>query len=445
MVYFMSQKKIAKANTDKQQELDLILQKSPEIFVPKLGDMVEGVVVSVDRKRVVVDIGGLATGIITGKEMQDNRHTVSKLAPGDQVTAVLVDEENQDGVMLLSLRKASQKKAWEEFVKAYEQGTVIQVRATEANKGGLLVDIDGVKGFIPLSQLAPLHYPRVEGANSEKIFQKLTELVGKTFNVKIITLDQDNKKLILSEKSAMDEEKSESLSGLKVGQKVKGKISGVVSYGIFVTFNGLEGLVHISEIDWGHVEDPKEYGKVGDDVEVLVIGVDESKISLSMKKLKTDPWVEIAKKYKLGDVIEGIVTRVTPFGAFMKLEEGVNGLIHLSELSHGLVKDPSEFVELGKPVKAKIITLDLDEHRIGLSLKALQEKKEEEPKEKQKKKIDKKEENKAKQAESVKKEKEKKEEKKEDKTVKDPVQEKAEKKPAKKKATKEKPVKKGEK
>jgi len=377
MVYFMSQKKIAKANTEKQKELDLILQKSPEIFVPKLGDMVEGVVVSVDRKRVVVDIGGLATGIITGKEMQDNRHTVSKLSPGDQVTAVLVDEENQDGVMLLSLRKASQKKAWEEFVKAYEQGTVIQVRATEANKGGLLVDIDGVKGFIPLSQLAPLHYPRVEGANSEKIFQKLTELVGKTFNVKIITLDQDNKKLILSERAAMDEEKNESLSSLKVGQKVKGKISGVVSYGIFVTFNGLEGLVHISEIDWGHVEDPKEYGKVGDDVEVLVIGVDESKISLSMKRLKSDPWVEIAKKYKLGDVIEGIITRVTPFGAFMKLEEGVNGLIHLSELSHGLVKDPSEFVELGKPVKAKIITLDLDEHRIGLSLKALQEKKEE--------------------------------------------------------------------
>jgi small subunit ribosomal protein S1 len=377
MVYFMSQKKIAQENTEKQKELDLILQKSPEIFVPKLGDMVEGVVVSVDRKRVVVDIGGLATGIITGKEMQDNRHTVSQLSPGDKVTAVLIDEENQDGVMLLSLRKASQKKAWEEFVKAYEQGTVIQVRANEANKGGLLVDIDGVKGFIPLSQLAPLHYPRVEGANSEKIFQKLTELVGKTFHVKIITLDQENKKLILSERAAMDEEKNESLANLKVGQKVKGKISGVVSYGIFVTFNGLEGLVHISEIDWGHVEDPKEYGKVGDDVEVLVIGVDESKISLSMKRLKSDPWVEIAKKYKLGDVIEGIITRVTPFGAFMKLEEGVNGLIHLSELSHGLVKDPSEFVELGKPVKAKIITLDLDEHRIGLSLKALQEKKEE--------------------------------------------------------------------
>lgn len=368
-------KTVKKKSVDQQDILmDDILKKSPEIFVPKLGELVEGKVVSIDRKKIVVDIDGLATGVITGKEMQDNKRTVSELHVGDNVTAVLVDEENQDGIMLLSLRKASQKKAWDEFVEAYEKGTVIQVRAHEANKGGLLVDIDGVKGFIPLSQLAPLHYPRVEGANSEKIYQKLTELVSKIFNVKIITLDQENRKLILSEKSAMDEEKTESLSTLKVGQEVKGKISGVVSYGIFVTFNGLEGLVHISEIDWGHVEDPKEYGKVGDDVDVLVIGVDETKISLSMKKLRPDPWVEIAKKYKLGDAIVGIITRITPFGAFMKLEEGVNGLIHLSELSHGLVKDPSEFVELGKPTKAKIITLDLEEHRIGLSLKALHDK-----------------------------------------------------------------------
>lgn len=376
----MSSLKTTKEQTTKQNQLDLILQKSPEIFVPILGELVEGTVVSVDKKRVVVDIQGLATGVIMGKEMQDNKRTVEQLKAGDTLIAAIIDEENQDGVMLLSLRKASQKRAWDEFIKAYEEGTVIQVRANEANKGGLLVDMDGVKGFIPLSQLAPLHYPRVEGANAERIFQKLTELVSKTFSVKIITLDPENKKLILSEKSAMSEEKSESFSHLKPGQKVKGKISGVVSYGIFVTFNGLEGLVHISEIDWGHVEDPKLYGKVGDEVEVLVIGVDESKISLSVKRLKTDPWVEIAKKYKLGDIIDGVVTRVTPFGAFMKLEEGINGLVHLSEISHGLVKDPSDFVEMGKIVKAKIITLDLEEHRIGLSLKALQENPEEKEK-----------------------------------------------------------------
>lgn len=358
--------------------LEAILKDSPDIFVPELGALVEGTVVLVDKKRVIVDIDGIATGIVTGKEMQDNRRTVEQLKVGDKTIAAIIDEENQDGLILLSLRKASQKRAWNEFVKAYDAGTVIQVKASEANKGGLLVDVDGVKGFLPLSQLAPLHYPRVEGANAEKIFQKLTELVGRTFNVKIITLDTDNKKLILSEKAAMDEERSESLSTLQVNQRVTGKISGIVSYGIFVTFNGLEGLVHISEIDWGHVEDPKGYGKVGDPVEVLVIGVDESKISLSIKRLQSDPWVEIGSKYKLGDTIEGMITRITPFGAFMKLAEGINGLIHLSEISHELVKDPNSFLEVGSVRKAKIITLDLNEHRIGLSLKALEAKPEEE-------------------------------------------------------------------
>lgn len=381
-------------------------------------------------------MGGVATGVITGKEMQDNKRTVEKLAIGDKVIAAVVEEENQDGLMILSLRKASQRRAWDEFMKAYMDGTVIQVRATEANKGGLLVDIDGVKGFIPLSQLAPLHYPRVEGANSEKIYQKLTELVGKMFSVKIITLDHDNKKLILSEKAAMDEERAASLSGLEVNQKVRGRISGLVSYGIFVTFNGLEGLVHISEIDWGHVGDPKEYGKVGDEIEVLVIGVDESKISLSMKRLKSDPWMEIAQRYKLGDIIEGTVTRVTPFGAFMKLAEGINGLIHLSEISHGLVKDPSEFVEIGQTRKAKIITLDLEEHRIGLSLKALQEKPEE-GKEEKLKKVKKEEAKEEVKEEKVEKKKAKKE-------VEKVVEEKVEKKKAKKEVTEKKPAKKKE-
>ncbi len=375
-----------KTDESVQSALDAVLSKSPAIFVPVLGDLVEGSVISIDKKRIVVDIGGIATGVVTGKEMQDNRRTGEKLNPGDAIIAAIIDEENQDGLILLSLRKASQKRAWNEFVKAFQEGTIIQVRASEANKGGLLVDVDGVKGFLPLSQLAPLHYPRVEGANAEKIFQKLVELVGKTFNVKIITMDTDNKKLILSEKAAMDEERNASLSNLEVGQKVEGKISGIVSYGIFVTFNGLEGLVHISEIDWGHVEDPRVFGKVGDPVKVLVIGVDESKISLSIKRLQSDPWVEIGQRYKLGDTIEGTITRVTPFGAFMKLAEGINGLIHLSEISHDLVKDPNTYLEIGQKRDAKIITLDLDEHRIGLSLKALEEKPEDENKEEKAKK-----------------------------------------------------------
>ena len=350
-----------------------IMAKSPEIFVPQVGSMVEGTVVQVDKTKIVIDIQGMTTGIVAGKELKISKDIINNIKIGDTVHAVIVDEEDNEGVLPLSLRKASQRKVWDDYVKAYKEGTVIQVRAAEANKGGLIAAMDGFKGFLPLSQLSPVHYPRVEGGNSELILQKLGELVGKTFTVKIISLDENTKKLVLSERAASEEERSSSLLKLGVGQTVKGKISGIVSYGIFVTFDGLEGLVHISEIDWGHVSDPSQYGKVGDEVEVMVIGVEESKLSLSMKRMKSDPWAIMAQKYKIGDIVEGTVTRVTPFGAFLRLDEGINGLIHLSEISSELVRDPAKYLEVGETKKAKIITLDLDDRRIGLSIKALSE------------------------------------------------------------------------
>lgn len=350
-----------------------IMAKSPEIFVPQVGSMVEGTVVSVDKTKIVIDIQGMTTGIVAGKELKISKDVINNIKIGDTVHAVIVDEEDNEGVLPLSLRKASQRKVWDDYIKAYKEGTAIQVRAAEANKGGLIAAMDGFKGFLPLSQLSPVHYPRVEGGNSELILQKLGELVGKTFTVKIISLDENTKKLVLSERAASEEERTSSLSKLAVNTVVKGKISGIVSYGIFVTFDGLEGLVHISEIDWGHVSDPSQYGKVGDEVEVMVIGVEESKLSLSMKRMKSDPWAIMAQKYKIGDIVEGTVTRVTPFGAFLRLEEGINGLIHLSEISHELVRDPAKYLEVGETKKAKIITLDLDDRRIGLSIKALSE------------------------------------------------------------------------
>ena len=360
-----------------------LLEGAEDICLPVPGTLVEGEVVSVWKNKVLVDLGGIATGIIAGQEAHDSAGTVKELAPGDKVSAFVIEEENEDGLMVLSLRKASQQKTWDKFIRAYENNEAITVTASEANKGGLLLNIDGIKGFIPVSQLAPLHYPRVNGADSARILARLQKLVGIPLLVKIINMDIEGGKLILSERAAEAEEREKCMDKLDVGQKIKGKISGIVNFGIFVTFNGLEGLVHISEIAWGHVKDPHDYGKLGDEVEVLVIGKDKDKISLSMKKLVPDPWIEATKKYQVGAVIDTTVDRVTPFGVFVKLDDEINGLIHISEIETGEGEEPADLYKAGDKIKAKIINIDPDEHRVGLSLNLeaeVEEKKQEDAK-----------------------------------------------------------------
>ena len=411
--------------TDDKALMEELLKKSPEYDVPKPGDLVEGKVISVFKNRILVDINGIVTGIISGKETVDRKNTIKELNVNDTVSAYVVEDENEDGLVVLSLRKASQEKTWQQFLEAYDSGEVIDVVANEANKGGLLLDIDGIKGFIPVSQLAPLHYPRVNGADSSKILTRLNRLVGEKFQVRIINIDKENGKLILSEKAAMEEARKKSLTKLKVGQKVKGRISGIVKFGIFVAFEGLEGLVHISEIAWGHVNNPEDYGKVGDEVEVLVIGIEDDKISLSMKRLVPDPWIEAAKKFKVGNIVEGEVNRISEFGVFVKLSNEINGLIHISEISNDDVSDINKVVKVGDDVKAKIIDVDFDEHRIGLSVKALTAKPADKKETKDEKEEGKKEEKEEKEekAKSTK----KKEDKKEEKAVKEEKDEKKEK------------------
>lgn len=359
---------------DQNEVMEKLLKDSPNIVFPVPGTLIDGTVTDIYKNKVLVDLGGISTGIIAGKEVHDSMNTLEELNPGDTVSAYVIDPENPDGLVVLSLRKASQEKSWRKFVDAYDSGEVIQVKANEANKGGLLLEIDGIKGFIPVSQLAPMHYPRVNGADSNEILKRLQSLAGVEFNVKVINVDNDNGKLILSEKAAMREQRDVSLGKLKVGQKIKGKISGIVKFGIFVAFEGLEGLVHISEIAWGHVKDPSEFGKIGEEVEVLVIGIEGEKISLSMKRLTPDPWLEAAKNFKVGKVVEGEINKVTQFGAFMQLNDEINGLIHLTEISDEEIDDASKFINVGEKVKAKVISVDPDEHRIGLSIKALSDK-----------------------------------------------------------------------
>ena len=359
--------------------MDQLMQDSPALILPEPGAMVTGAVVSIEKNCIIVDLGGVLTGMISGREIKDSMNTIEELHIGDEVAACVLDPENDDGLVVLSLRRASQDKTWDKFVKAYESNQTLKVKPKEANKGGLLLDVDGIKGFIPVSQLAPLHYPRVNGADSAKILSRLQELIGKEFSVKIINIDKENGKLILSERAAYERERSDALSTLKAGDSMSGTVSGIVKFGIFVAFDGLEGLVHISEIAWGHVSDAHDFARLGDKVNVKIIGIDGDKISLSMKQLTKDPWEEIEKKYKVGSLIKTKITRLAQFGAFVQLEDDITGLIHNSEIS-GNPEDPAKVLEVGQAVEARVIEINKDEKRIGLSLLAEGEAPAEKPK-----------------------------------------------------------------
>jgi small subunit ribosomal protein S1 len=349
--------------------MDELLKNSPVIFKPEPGTMVEGKVITIYKNRILVDLGGVSTGIIAGKEAIDSSETLKDLQPGDEITALVLEPENDEGLVVLSLRKASQHKTWQKFVDFFNKREVIKVKITEANKGGLLVEVDSIKGFIPVSQLAPLHYPRVNGADSAKILSRLQKLVGELLSVRIINIDDDNRKLILSEKEAQDEDRRKSLGNINIGDIVEGSISGVVNFGIFVTFNGLEGLVHISEIAWGHVSDPSVFGRLGDKIKVKVIGIEGEKISLSMKQLVENPWLEVAKQFEVGQMVKGTVNRITEYGAFISLKDDINGLIHVSELGSEEEKSlVADKFKVGQEIEAKIINVDIDNHRIGLAL-----------------------------------------------------------------------------
>lgn len=380
--------------TAKKEELTLfeeLFEQSPEIKYPKTGEVISWVIIKIEKKNILVNVNNQFTGLVISKEI-GNTIDLSELQAGQSIDVMVLGDSVERGLLILSLKRANQIKNLSNLAKYNESSEVITVTPTEANKWGLLVDIDWLKGFIPVSQLTPLHYPRVEWADPEKILAHLNWLVGEKFKVRVINVDEAGKKIIFSEKAAIQENREKALKSLKEGDIVEWTVSGILSYGLFVTFDWLEGLVHVSEIDWGHVTDPSRFAKVWMTVKVRVIGLDSEKISLSIKRLKENPWDILAKKYKLNDSITASISRISKFGAFMDLEGWIQGLIHLSEISHGVVKDIRDHIKVGEEVTAKIINFEPEKKRIGLSLKALQKapkniaskevKKEEEGKEK---------------------------------------------------------------
>ncbi len=341
----------------------------------RTGQKVQGVVLKkIDAGVLVNCAGGIFTGIILSKEVKDLERNGYDLSIGKELEAEIMDTDTRsdEGYFIISIAKLIQYDVWKNISAKFKEDDIITVIPTEANLGWLLVDMHGIKGFIPLSQLAPVNYPRVEDGDQEKIFEKLLNLVGKEFRVRIINLDEENKRIVLSEREALKEEREKILGSMKVGNEYEGTVSGISSYGVFVTIGGgIEGLVHISELTYGHVANVDRLARVGENMLVRIIGFEDGKISLSAKQLKDDPWSIIPKKFKLGDIIEGEVVRFVPYWVFVRIYDDINGLIHLSELSERNVANPAELVRLGQVIKAKLIALDPSQRKIGLSVKAL--------------------------------------------------------------------------
>jgi small subunit ribosomal protein S1 len=351
---------------------------APQYDVPviKEGQKVEGIVLKKIENGVLVDcVDGAFTGVILSKEVKELERSKFTMVPGTKVEVEIINPamRHEDGYYVVSITKLLQEATWETLLGQSNTDEVITVIPTEANLGWLLVDMHGVKWFIPLSQLAPIHYPRVEDGDQEAIFEKLLDLIGVELRVRIINIDEEEKRIILSEREALKEERDKVMAELAVGKTFDWVVSGLSSYGLFVTIGGtVEWLVHISELTYGHVNDVNRLGKVGDKMKVKVIGLENGKISLSAKQIKEDPWAAIPRKLKQGDMIEGEVIRFVPYGVFVRVFDDINGLIHLSELSQKAIHNPNEIVKLGQVVKAKVILLDTRKRKIGLSVKALQ-------------------------------------------------------------------------
>jgi len=355
----------------KSHVMDELLQQQDLVKIPKVGDLVEGTVISVSKNEVYLDLRGLTTGVIRGKEIDDESGESEKLTIGDVTSASVMDMENERGEMELSFRMAGHQKAWDRLERLMRDETIVESRVIDANKGGLMVKVGNVIGFLPVSQLTTENYPRIEGGDKNKILAYLKTFVNKIMRTKIIDVSEKDEKLIVSEKAAWDEKQRAALSGYKMGDKVKGKITGVVDFGAFIEFGeGLEGLIHISELAWQRIDDPKTVVKVGDSVEAEIIALDDTKVSLSMKKLKLDPWQEVAAKYTIGQKVKGKVLKINPFGAFVELDQEIHGLAHISELSDKPIKNPEEIVHVGETYDFRILTIEPKDHRLGLSLRA---------------------------------------------------------------------------
>jgi small subunit ribosomal protein S1 len=376
----LGDKNEAEENQDeKKAEMEELLKDNLPVIAQE-GTKIKGKVIEIDTHSLFVDLGEMGVGIIYGKEIKDGfGGDRKKLKAGDEITATVVDEENEEGYVELSVREAIKEEAWKDLEKKRDQGEIIMVKILDANKGGLMIEVNNITGFMPVSQLTAEHYPRVEDGDKNKIFEILKSYVNTEMKVCVIDVDIEEEKLIVSEKEAYKEEEKKSVSEFKVGDVIEGEVSGVVDFGAFVKFfppshqnskeetDKLEGLVHISQLDWKLIDNPRDVVAVGDKIKAKIISIDDTRISLSIRELKADPWSQAAEKYKTGDIVEGTVNKLNHFGAFVYLDDDIHGLSHISEfISRYPGKNVDEVIQTNETYLWQIMSMDPDKHRMGL-------------------------------------------------------------------------------
>ena len=361
---------------------ELLNEQATEIRSLKHGDVVEGNVVRIDKDEILVDIGAKSEGVISNRELYGrNAESQPQLNIGDQVLVYVLQPESPEGHAVLSLRRAGLERKWRAMQEQLDAGVIIEAPVIDHNKGGLIVDC-GIRGFVPISQI--VDFPRRPQNDqprdaAQEIAEKLQPYVGRKLRLKILEVNRKANRLILSEKVALYEERREKrdelFSSLQVGQKVTGVVRSIAPFGVFVDLGGIDGLVHKSELSWNKVNNPEAGYRVGEEVEAEVIDInhERGRISLSIRRLQPDPWHSTVADLKVGDVIDGTVTKIVNFGAFVRVRDGLEGLIHISELSHQRVAHPGDVVHEGQTIKLKIISLEQDRHRLGLSLKQAEE------------------------------------------------------------------------
>lgn len=346
------------------------LLASQDIKQLETGAVVEGEVSSIRKHEVWIDLGVRGVGVVMRREVGHGQ----QLEPGQTVTVSVLDPELDEGYALLSMRRAAKDRGWDELQRMFEGQEIVEVSPYDANRGGLLVELEGIRGFLPVSQLAAGHYPRVSGADKDEILQKLNALTGpgQTLRVRILDVSRKDNKLIFSEKEAVRDDMQARFAKLKVGDEVEGIVTGVIDFGAFINVDGIEGLIHISEISWERVEDPRKYVKVGETLKAKIIAIDKDRLSLSLKQMSEDPWLEQVKAFNKGDIVEGKITRITPFGAFVQLSPAVEALVHISEMGNEENINPEKIFQLNEKKKFKVLDIDTEGRKIALSLKAAQ-------------------------------------------------------------------------
>ena len=361
---------------------ELLAEQDADIRSLKHGDVVEGTVVRIDKDEILVDIGAKSEGVVSNRELYGrNAESQPQLAIGDMVLVYVLQPESPEGHVVLSLRRAGLERKWRAMQEQFEAGVIIEAPVIDHNKGGLIVDC-GIRGFVPISQIVDFpRRPQNEQPRdaAQEIAEKLQPYVGRRLRLKILEVNRKANRLILSEKVALYEERREKrdelFSSLQVGQKVTGTVRSIAPFGVFIDLGGIDGLVHKSELSWNKVNNPESGYNVGDEVEAEVIDInhERGRISLSIRRLQPDPWHSTVADFHVGDVIDGTVTKLVNFGAFVRVRDGLEGLIHISELSHQRVAHPGDVVHEGQTLKLKIISLDSERHRLGLSLKQAEE------------------------------------------------------------------------